>query len=164
MKNQRAMYNAYSAVSPIPINRPGEGLKIVQNRQNFSYIFYTGTGQKSSYNAIQFRRLHPEQNVYGFHLSVAQVDKKEINSFITSTYIHTDDPKGTIAQIIVDFIISQPVVRLIVDKDPRFFKDLLTELWPEFNGLFEIKGLRKGHWEICNCQIAYDAYSLMKLL
>ncbi len=164
MKNQRAMYNAYSAVSPIAVNRPGEGLKIAQNRQNFSYIFYTGTGQKSPYNAIQFRRLHSEQNIYSFHLSVAQVDKEKVNSFITSTYIHTDDPKGTIAQIIVDFIIGQPVVRLIIDKDPLFFKDLLTELWPEFNGLFEIKGLRKGHWEICKCQIAYDAYSLIKLL
>lgn len=159
------MHTAYSEMSIGVINKIIEGLKIIQNRfQNFSYIFYTDIAPTALYNAIQFRKLHPEQNIYSFHLSTLQVDKKKVNSFITSTYIHTSDPKGTIAQIIVDFMISQPNVRLIIDKDPHFFKGLLHELWPEFNGLFEIKGLREGHWEICKSQVEYDAYSLMKHL
>lgn len=63
-----------------------------------------------------------EQNIYSFHLFTPQADTTmKVNSFITSTYIHTGNQKETVAQIIVDVMISQLTVRLIVDKDLHFF-------------------------------------------
>lgn len=142
------------------------GKRKIDHHQNpyssiLNYNFYTDTKIDSNCT-IQFKKLHEFNNVYKLTLAHPQSSKKEPTGCINSIYIPSHHPTEAIAQIIVDFMISQYKVKLIIEGDLQPFKLALKKFWTEYNALFNITGLRNGCWDTCNEHLAYDAFILTR--
>lgn len=127
------------------------------------YIFFTNTDNDCI--IVQFKQLDINSRLYRFNINrreILQTNAEEHDLLISSTYMAVQHPTEAIAQVVVDFMISQPKVKLIIEKDLDIFYEMLNRLWKEFNTLFRIKGLLNGHWSNCEQKCAYDAYMLVK--
>jgi len=126
------------------------------------YIFYSNVDKH--FTVVQFKQQENANNTY--ELSLIQKEslllKNERDLLIASTYLAVQSPVESIAQIVVDFMISQSKVKLIIERDLDLFNLMLNRLWIEFNTLFKIKGLNNGYWQNCEQEHDYDAYILVK--
>lgn len=140
-------------------------LEYVQLRPNkehlLNYVFYCDKLPNKKYVIIRFQRLIDRT----FCLSIKQkqdLSEEVFGNSINYTYLTTDNLNDTFAQVIVDFMISQPNALLIVEKDLKLFSCLLKELLQEFKAIFNVKGFRKGYWQNLNPNLLYSAYSLAR--
>ncbi|MCL4637901.1 MAG: hypothetical protein M5Z89_02830 [Olivibacter sp.] len=127
-----------------------------------NYVFYCDQPSQQNYAVIQFRKLVIENSYYLNIKQQSNLNDDEINNFINYTYIPSDNLHDTLAQILVDFMISQPDALLIIEKDTGLFQVLLKSLWKEFTALFDVQGLYDGSWVSVKPDLDYKAYSLRR--
>jgi len=126
-----------------------------------NYSFYTDTKLDGNCT-VKFKKLHELKNVYKLTLAHTELTEKEPTGCINSTYIPSNHPIEVIAQVIVDFMISQSKVKLIIEGDLKPFKLALKKFWTEYNALFNITGLRNGYWNTCDEHLVYEAFTLTR--
>ena len=127
-------------------------------QRHFSYMFYT---EVNSCITVQFKKLHDRQHCYRVVFDQSDLTEDRY-SFIKQAHLSVSKPLEAIAQVIVDFMISQSKIKLFVERDLQLFKSVLCSLWTEFNALFKIKGLYNGIWSACQPNMEYEAYALTK--